>query len=114
MIREPASILFCFVCLFVSCLLRDFTLASGKACAHRVSANLQRMCPVKSIGAVPFAKKKGRKRTTLYTIYIIHYIVSDLMHLHTNYFVIATNRTARICFASHVRDYAIIRQAKGY
>lgn len=33
LIRRPAPILFCFVCLFVSCLLRDFTLASGKACA---------------------------------------------------------------------------------
>ena len=34
--RASVYILFCFVCLFVSCLLRDFTLASGKACAHRI------------------------------------------------------------------------------
>ncbi|CAL7950459.1 unnamed protein product [Xylocopa violacea] len=46
-IREPASILFCFVCLFVSCLLRDFTLASGEACARCIRESTS--APVKPI-----------------------------------------------------------------
>ena len=107
MIREPASILFCFVCLFVSCLLRDFTLASGKACAYRVSANLQRMCPVKSIGAVPFAfeKRKAINELNIARLhYTILYIVSELMRLQYKLFRRLSGRigTARISFACHV------------